>query len=550
MILDEHTLERGLLLFEALIDEVEDHTRALEASRERFGPATGHRTGDWGAGRRHLEWFLFESGGAEALLGAWRERADPELEAHAACFLESEVGLFVVEEVRPDGTAALEDVAGLGTFLLAESAPEGDVSVGDLIVGRLYPLGDGRHRPSPAARTLRSPQLLTALRRDLSRLREENDQAVLRISQAELESMFFGPGPGPGGGPGGIEAAREQAERDALACLVAGGVEDSEAAELVAAFRSMAYDPLVLTPGADDPLAAVLERLAFESEVDLERARVLLLALWTQPVSQPTEVNPSTPTPAHADAARALEEFDRARRAGLDVDSSIAALERQLGLDQLDEDEEPEREAPDFPGVVAAMIEEFLWDVAREEGPDTAATLDSVRLLGEYAGHVGVFENLGSRDLLTFCAFWVLERGGLADAAAARRLLDAVGRFCVWAEEHHEVRLSSTFSKGLAELALSLPRIVTANGLLPEPAEGAAGEVWEVVGVEGPAVRLAGPDGAEQRAAVRADLAAHLASGDTLRAEVDPAGGVRVHRCYPPQAKALWPARSAGGERN
>ncbi|MDP6410576.1 MAG: hypothetical protein QGI46_14470 [Planctomycetota bacterium] len=548
MNLDADTLERGLLLFEALIDEDGGHTRALEASWGAYSPGADLGTEDPGVHRRHLEWFLFEDGAAENLLGAWRERADAELRHHGDAFLASEVGLFVVTAVQPEGGAALEEIAGLGSFILEPPGPGGEPAVGDLIVGRLYPVGEGRHCSSPAAAVFRSEKLLAAIRADIGRLREERDQAVLRVSQAELEAMFWGPQATSQESAG--STGRERAADEALQCLSAGGVDEAEAAELVDSFRSLPYDPRTLTPGAGDPLAAALEQLAFESEVDLERARALLLALWAQPVRE--ESAPAqAPAPApHGDPARALAAFDRARRSGADVATSIATLERHLGLDDVEDLEEAGEDAPDFPGVVAAMVEEFLWDVAREDGETRAAELEPLLLLGEFAGHVGVFENLAASDLLTFCAFWVFERGGLVDPERARSLLAGLERFCSWAEAQHDLPLAADFGGDLEGLSEHLPRAAAANGALQAPGAEGAGEVYRLLELKGEHVRIESAVGSTREVRLPAGLAGHLRAGDTLRAEVDDSGVLMVLRCYPPQARSLLCAGNTSGPSN
>lgn len=554
MILDADTLERGLCLFDSLIGEDQVQSRALEASWETFsglpGAPRGGAESEVQRRRRHLEWYLFESGGADALLATWRERADPELRPHAAAFMESEVGLFMVKTVDADGATVLEEVAGLGSFLLETAGARAPVTPGDLIVGRLFPVGEGRHRSSPVVGVFRSEFLLEAIGADLDRLRQEREQSILRISQAELETMFWDREPVPAGGGGAT--AGEHAEDAARRCLELGGLDTQDARDLVGVFRALPYDPEALTPGVGDPLAAALERLAFETDVDLDRARALLLELWTQPATtaETTDDAPGPTPEPEGDPARALEAFDQARRAGVDVESSITVLERQLGLSGDEDNEDLEHEAPDFPGVVAAMIEEFLWDIARQDGQEASTALEPVRMLGEFAGHVGVFENLGARDLLTFCAFWSIERGGIASASQARDLLTGVGRFCAWAETHHDLPLVEAFGAQLEELGDSLPRTAAANGALGGAASEGSGEVWELVELTGSKARIASGAGSTREVCLPTAVETHLRSGDVLRAEVDEVGAMRVLRCYPPQARALLCTSGDGAERN
>ena len=52
------------------------------------------------------------------------------------------------------------------------------------------------HVPSPAAAIVRLPEVVEALQRDLERIRDAQGAKVLRVSQGELEAMFFGAGGG------------------------------------------------------------------------------------------------------------------------------------------------------------------------------------------------------------------------------------------------------------------------------------------------------------------------------------------------------------------
>ena len=144
----------------------------------------------------------------------------------------------------------------------------------------------------------------------------------------------------------------------------------------------------------------------------------------------------------------------------------LDALERDLELDDsgylvrraseaVDDDELAP--APDFPGVVGAMVDEFLWEVEREEGSQRANRYACLRSFGRFGERIGVFEELSSDDLLRYATFWILEERALASPAEAERLIEALCAFCTWTEEAHEMTLARDFAPTLDSLARSLP---------------------------------------------------------------------------------------------
>src|SRR6185369_13207547 len=93
--------------------------------------------------------------------------------------------------------------------------------------------------------------------------------------------------------------------------------------------------------------------------------------------------------------ARAVAEFERKRKAGAPLEAAFQELERDLDLaDPTSANDEEEAPVPDFPGVVGAMIEEFLWETRGDGDPG----LERLRSLGRHAADIGVFENLRGRD--------------------------------------------------------------------------------------------------------------------------------------------------------
>ncbi|MEL6713955.1 MAG: hypothetical protein AAFP86_09285, partial [Planctomycetota bacterium] len=353
--------------------------------------------------RRHLEWFLVEhhrphAAGtvAEALAEPLRavtarlrtsdeegteEVADILEESHRS-LLRSQTGIFEVEETRAGAGVWLRDVAGFGSFALAGEGLAERLKPGELVVGRLYPAGEGVHVASPAAAVVRGGGVAEALQRDLEEIRAASAGKVLRVSQGELEAMFFGAGDVPE-----VEAMAETQDpvgprsedpmADGVRILAEVGFTEEHARALLARLSREPRDPDQLVHGAGDVLGRILDEIAFETELDLDRARAALLRAWER-ISEPDEnerarpaapaASPSTPGDPEDDAARAraIDAFAAGRAAGQDPAELISNLERELGIGagpELDAG----RPAPDFPGVVGAMIDEMKWELGATE---------------------------------------------------------------------------------------------------------------------------------------------------------------------------------------
>ena len=250
--------------------------------------------------------------------------------------------------------------------------------------------------------------------------------------------------------------------------------------------------------------------------------------------------------------AAALAAFTQGSARGADPAQLLEALQSELGIDP-DEPSpgETEEPAPDFPGVVGAMLEEMKWELNATE-PDTDleafAPLDH---LAEFAKPIGVFEELKGRDMFRFATFWVQEKNVLQSDAEAVALVGALRTFCNWALDAHEVDLGSEFLYALDGMEFSLPRMRHANLRLAEAdrARGVSesGELYEIVQLEGPEPESFETSGDKVRASngdiltvmVSAPLRDALAAGDRVRAEITLEAHARIFCCYPPEAKAL-----------
>lgn len=547
--MDPHNvIERGLRVYERLLVSEPGLVAELEQSRATFfGTAAPPAADDLGAVRRHLEWFLFErvSGQldgipVERLTDRWLDEADGELRELVACFPLSVAGIYEVTGSEPGQGIWLVDLLGRGEYPVRELELTEEFAPGDLIVGRLFPLGDlaaGAFQLSPAAVTFRNPELRDALRRDMDTLRGSR-RGVLRIEQSELERMFWSVAPAKDD-----EAAREEAFEAALAALLAGGVEPDAAEAWLEGIRASE------NPG--QAVGELLEDLAFETEVDLERARQALLLLGSQPETgtmipqpPPAEAASAQAPSAEADATArgALEAFDRARAAGGDLEEAFNQLERDLGLDAPAEAAEDDG-APDFPGVVGAMVVEFVWDTERV-GRDLSE--EARRALGwfaQFATDVGAFEDLGVQELGGFAAVRIFDEPEFAELRQPGEAFDALAAFARWTFDEHDMPLWKVYEPIHQTLEEHAERVRGVNvALAGSGRDDDRGQLYEVLETDNVhALRLRSMTGKEADARTRADLA-DVRPGDWLRAErsgTTEEPELELLRVYPPAARAV-----------
>ena len=554
--------------FEALQREIErdpELSRELAASRKEFlHPPNGadDRAEAALAERRLLEWFLLEKerpGPAESRIAALVDRCARRTangEDVSRALADSHASVFEVTAVGADGGVKLWDLAALFECTVIE--PDGSrlLESGDLIAGRVFPTADATYRISRAAAVWRNPKLLAAIRADLDRARSEGPagrRGTLRLRQSDLEVMFHGRGAveSPGPTAGGARAADDSGAPDApdaigraRRLLAGAGVDDDEIESIFRFLSETApgEGELVpgLLPGGRDALTAVLDELAFGTSIDLERARASLEDAWKELHARRAPARPARRESRPADVASAVAAFDRRRNEGASLDETFRDLERDLGLaDEPPEDEE-DTPAPDFPGVVGAIVEEFLWEEEREHGERSAERCAILRSLSRFAAGIGVFENLTAKELTAYACHGVLAERAIGTAEDAERLLEALERFCAWAQETQEVPLRETFAPVLERLRSSLPRLAEANRLRV-PAAAPEGLEWlDVAAVEGgETLRVAVRPGEE--AVVRADreIVALLRAGDVVRGRRTAGGVLEIQGCYPAEIRQL-----------
>jgi hypothetical protein len=553
MVVSVEELERGLDLLLEVARARPGLGEEFHASRaDYFGgdPPNPEAPDSQHALRRHAEWFLLERSSeclagvpVECLSEAWDEHADAPLQASYEAMLRSRAGIFVVTGVTPGQGVWVRDLTAFGEHPLHEPDGSRALRPGDLLVGRIFPVGESLYRISGSAAFFRNSELLRALEDDLQHLRASR-RGVLRIAQVDLERMFFADR---------ALVAGSSALQETRNLLLEAGLTPDEVEQVLdqLAAHPMEADALQLSPGGI--LMTILDRLAFETDIDLDAARRALLAAWSvlsngarsareqsDPIGDPTEDDSAAAE--RRSVAAAVAAFDRGRAEGRNLAQLFDQLEAELDLQ--DEGGDPQRDtAPDFPGVVAAVVEEFLWDVEREKGQTLTRDYSVLRRFGAFAEDVGVFENLGAQHLLCFAAIWLPEQGGLGNADQARRAVLALRAFCRWAQERQHVPLLDAFRATLSGIGDSLPRIVEANRRRASASDGATGELFQFDGLDAQSrPTLVDRSGERHTAPLDSGLTRWLRPGDRLRAEPQEDGSWLVYCCYPPESSHIFDA--------
>lgn len=530
------SIEIGFETFLGLLNADESVRAEFERSRADFfaEPATALSPG---SERRHLEWFLLERPSlalgavpAVAWLELWRESLSPGLGDLAPSFLQSLPGAFEVTSVVPQEGLWVRDLFTQGEHPIAEPAVSRSIAEGDLLVGRLFPSGGGTFLLSPSVALFRNPTLLEAVRVDLAKMRSVR-RGVLRIQQLELERLFHGPGSATP-----PDVPTEQIRARVRESLLELGLTPSAIDDILARVRNAARI------GEGREVTEILNSLAFDTGVDLSSARLVLVELW----DHERRVGGSSPVAAGAQASReeqgldaraALDAFDRGRAAGKDLEALFRQLEQDLGVEGDEPDEEEDLGAPDFPGVVAAMVTEFLWETEREQGPEQARRWEVLRALGNYGQDIGVFEELGEVRLLDFAARWLLDEAPPRTEHELREVLEALAAFCHWCEEQHDLPLETRFGATLAELSDSVPRHARLRRLASSGPGLGAHRVLRVAGGE---ALVADPSGRELTVALAAHQSEMLREGDIVRVVADGKRTVLGHGYPAALAAALF----------
>jgi hypothetical protein len=513
------SIEGAFEPFLELVREDERVRAEFERSRAEFFAEPAAVRGP-GAELRHLEWFLLER--PSAVLGAvpavawqaqWRARLGGTAGELGTAFQQSMPGAFEVTSIVPSEGLWVRDLFTLGEHPVTEALATAALASGDLLVGRLYPGSAGVFLLSPAVAVFRNPELLAAVRTDLARMRSAR-RGVLRVQQLELEHLFHGPGSVPEMAPAPAEVrVRVRTQLEAL------GLAPAEVERLLERVRHAAHG------GDGREITEILNGLAFDTGIDLSSARLVLVELWE------AERGPRGDSPAPAartaedglDPHSALEAFDRGRAEGRDLEQLFQQLERDLGVldddDAGEEEDEPDESeddagAAEFPGLVGALVDEFLWEIELEQGVEETRPWGVLRALGRYGRDLGILEDLDRTRLLDFSARWLLDEAEITDAGELATLFAALAAFCRWCEEQHDLPLAKSFGSTLEGLSTSVPRHLR---LRQAGNAGAGLGAYRVTSVRPREASASDRGGNERVFALNERQAAELREGDLVR---------------------------------
>lgn len=354
------------------------------ARREFFGAEVPRAATADAAEHRFAEWFALERtcdtlGDVPAELPAYAELAD-ELQGSLA-------GVFLVQGAIGGAVSArdLQDDTVVDLIVPPQSLRDGD-----LLVGRLFASGPGTYTPSTACAVFRpGVELGRAFARDVQRL--ELDR---RLQQVELEHLLLrrldqGQSPtaavnkasaatagqaASGANPAGEQLADvppavplEHLEADLERLLGEAG------SELSAATISQ---QLALAQRPGQVMGPLLDEMAFDTEVDLDRLRDLLLQIWNAHHAEDEPTTPAEDGPAAAPGETLGERLVRTLDEGLaqkrDVADLFAQLERMAGIEPEPEDDDLAIGAGDEArgGRMAATGASDAADLARDAEED------------------------------------------------------------------------------------------------------------------------------------------------------------------------------------
>ncbi|MFY9344229.1 MAG: hypothetical protein WAT39_17185, partial [Planctomycetota bacterium] len=452
------------------------------------------------AERRFHEWFLLER--ESEVLGAVPSEVSPFL-ALAQDLPESQAGVFVVQRVTDAAIDArdLQDDTSLDLV-----APPAALRVGDLLVGRLWAEAAGRWRPSTALAVFRpGGELAKAIARDLQRL-----QLDRRLQQVELEHLLLQRARGEAGQPVAVRTVPlEHLEADLDRLLHAGGgtLQASDLSQQLA--RAERPGPVI---------GPVLDQLAFDTAIDLDRARALLVEIWNahhaddEPAAGTAAPDAAGDAPGETLGERLVRELDEGLAKKRDVGELFAQLERMAGIepdaeddslpfgdapaaadpgaaddedaeagdDDVDESEDDSDREPgdadDAPGAgggdLGPLVEEYLW----ESGQGDSAAAAPLRLFAQLQQNTPLphqdLEQVTTADVLRLLLHVYLGSAPAERAASVRAAYGSLRGFFDWAAAENEIAVGGALAGCEGALLDQLDRLQAAGLGLSTPNAG------------------------------------------------------------------------------
>lgn len=491
------------------------------AQREFFGAAgrpAGAGAEAAAAATRFAEWFVLEREsdvlGAVPVLALVRGRSD------AAEVLElmrdSTAGVFRIESAR-DREAQATDLQDGEVVDLREQVP-GTLARGDLLIGRLYSVGEGGHVPSVAATLHKDAEVLgEAIVRDLARL-----DLGRRLSQVEIEHVFLR---GRQLVPDAAEALPplERLEAEFETLLTKAGRSPHEVQALATALREAA------TPG--QVMGPLLDELAFETDADLDEARRLMLQLWTalRRVGTPPPARPEPkrkrdePRSVPGLGANIAKRIEQGLARHEDLEAMFADVENLFG-ERIDPDEPLEGSDGVEDGDLAGLVAEFLWETGNEHGELADVLASLVRQQRERPVPMLDAERLTGTDFLRLAVACYLAAAPADRVERIRAVGSALERFVGWLASAQEIELESGWNTVEAVLLAHADRVGAASLALSTKATAASPpSLWRVLATGEREFELTEIDsGTTHLVATSTEAARQLRVGDLLIAGIVP----------------------------
>lgn len=508
----------------------------LQRARRQFFGEDLRRAGDDAAEHRFAEWFLLERD--SETLGAVPVTIPPysldvdELEGSIA-------GLFLVESVG--STVTVTDVQDGEVMELAEA---GSLQVGDLLVGRMYAVSGERFAPSAATPALRPGRdLAKAFMRDWREL-----DLGRRLWQIELEHLLLRKHGSTSASVGGKAPAETLAED--LVPQPSAPLEhleaDLEQLLLSVGNHHSATDlsqQLSLSPRPGALIGPLLDQLAFETDVDLDRARRLLLEIWNahhagQVRSTEEAGQSSSGPPGETLGERLVRKLDEGIGEQENMEDLFAQIEKVAGIEP-DEDEAGDdarqtaivaevfdTSSPDGDdGDLGPLVLEYHWETGADEPEHSALSL-WVELQRNAAVPNTEVEAIPAGDLMRLLLHVYLRSAPKERTDQVRQAFEELRRFYDWVLETQEIDRREVLQSCRGALLDQLERLQAAGVALSNdqpPAQSPGLMQVEEKGADGVGAR--DDDGGSHWLMVSKSAVELLAVGDIVLAGFAPIVG-------------------------
>ena len=450
-------------------------TAELARARRQFFGDDLRGADNVAAEHRFAEWFLMEcfseSFGAVPV-------TIPPYASDAEVLDGSLAGLFLVESLGP--TTTVSDTQS-GDILELQEA--GSLQVGDLLVGRLYPVRGERWAPSASAPALRPGRdLAKAFMADLAKIGLDR-----RLQQIELEHLLLREHGGEPASIGGGVAQQpevdplvpdsavplEHLEADLEQLLLAAGLDHSatELSEQLAMHKR---------PGA--LIGPLLDEWAFDTDIDLDRARRILLEIWNAhhageaKSTEEVGVSSSGP-PGETLGEKLVRKLDQGIGEHEDVEKIFTDLEKLAGIEPDEEDgADDERntaivsevfQTGDMdaePGDLSPLVTEFHWESGRKESDSDISALNVwVEVQRNAAVPNTDIESIPASDLMRLLLHVYLRSAPNERVEQVRSAFEELRRFYDWIAETQEMDLRKVLESCQGALLDQLERLQAAG---------------------------------------------------------------------------------------